>query len=85
MRWTPKPDPDSVNLRPDTPTRKVVARKSVYFPIHLKSDSRVSKSSKSSSFDASVEQIKAALAVYMKNEDKPDIKGSFNFDEEYLK
>ena len=42
-------------------------------------------SSKSSHFDASVEQIKAALAVYMKNDDNPDIKGSFNFNEEYLK
>ena len=85
IQWKPRLDPDSEHLRPDTPTRQVVPRKSVYFPVHLKSDSRVSNSSKTSQFDASVEQIRDALAIYRNNEDRPDVKGSFNFDEEYLK
>ena len=72
---------------PDTPTRKVVPRKSIAYPRGLKSNSRFSNSSMMSSFNPSIEIIRAALAAYEKSfseheasideqdKSKPDVQG----------
>lgn len=66
ISWKPQKSLLEGKAVPDTPTRKVVPRKSIAYPSHLKSNSRLSNSSLSSQFNPSVEVIRAALATYEK-------------------